>query len=270
MKIIVCIKQVPSSSEVTVDPVTNNLIREKAGTMMNPSDLNALEAALQLKEQILSDKSAKGDCKITAITMGPPDAQEVLRTAMAMGVDEACLLTDRYFGGSDTIATSQVVAAGIRKYGEFDLIFAGAESSDGATGQVGPMVAERLSIPHISSVEEIKLEDQELILIRKFRQIRIKLKASLPALVTVGYGSNEPRLTTLRSNMAAKKKEITVFTNEELQLPLDRIGAAGSPTVVTESFRPQIINTCEFLSGDAREIAGKILALIEKERGDHT
>ncbi len=274
MRIIVCIKQVPSSSEVTVDPVTNNLIREKSGTMMNPSDLNALEAALQLREQIQKNQGQNGGeehtCKIAAITMGPPGAQDVLRTALAMGVDEAYLLTDRMFGGSDTIATAQVVAAGIEKCGDFDLIIAGAESSDGATGQVGPMVAEQLSIPHISSVQEMEIQEKGLILVKKFRQSKVKLKTSFPALVTVGYGANEPRLTTLRSNMAAKKKQITVFTNEELQLSAAQAGAAGSTTVVTDSFRPQVVDTCELISGNAREIASQILALIEKERGDRT
>ncbi len=265
MRIVVCIKQVPSSGDVTVDPVTHNLVREKAGSMLNPSDYNAIEAALLLREQLSESGS---DCKVAAVTMGPPDAQEVLRTAMAMGADEACLLTDRQFAGGDTIATATVLAAGIEKYGAYDLIIAGAESSDGATGQVGPMVAERLSIPHIAMVQEMEAATDSLIAVKKMNGTRIKLKASMPALVTVRYGANEPRLATLRSRMAAKKKPIVTYTNEELGLPRSAIGAEGSPTVVTESFRPEIVNTCEFMTGNPKEIARQMLALIEKERGN--
>ena len=146
MKLAVCIKQVPSSSEVSVDPVTHNLIREKSGTMMNPSDLNALEMALGIKEE------NQGVCETAAITMGPPGAQEELRTAMAMGIDRGCLLTDRCLAGGDTIATARALAKGLSRLGTYDLILAGAESSDGATGQVGPMLAEAMGLPHVSSV----------------------------------------------------------------------------------------------------------------------
>ena len=150
MKLAVCIKQVPASSEVSVDPVTHNLIREKSGTMMNPSDLNALEMALGIKEE------NQGVCETAAITMGPPGAQEELRTAMAMGIDRGCLLTDRCLAGGDTIATARALAKGLSRLGTYDLILAGAESSDGATGQVGPMLAEAMGLPHVSSVQRIE------------------------------------------------------------------------------------------------------------------
>ena len=263
MKLAVCIKQVPSSSEVSVDPVTHNLIREKSGTMMNPSDLNALEMALGIKEE------NQGVCETAAITMGPPGAQEELRTAMAMGIDRGCLLTDRCLAGGDTIATARALAKGLSRLGTYDLILAGAESSDGATGQVGPMLAEAMGLPHVSSVQRIeKVSEGEIQVLKKFHQSAVRLRVKLPAVVTVVYGCNDPRLPPLRSKMAAKKKEIVVYTNEELQIPKELAGLQGSPTMVTESFLPERVQTENFLTGNAREIAQKILELVEKERGN--
>lgn len=265
MKLAVCIKQVPSSNEVAVDPVTHTLVREKSGTMINPSDLNALEMALEIRENLTEGE----DCGITAVTMGPASAQEELRGAVAMGADEGCLLTDRSFAGGDTIATARVLAEGIRKLKDVDLILAGAESSDGATGQVGPMLAEALGIPHVSSVQKIeKICGKEAIVQKKFHQSAVRIQVKLPAVMTVVYGCNEPRLATLRSRMAAKKKELMIYTNEQLEIPENETGLLGSATVVTDSFQPERTGNGNLLSGSPSEIAGMILDLVEKERGN--
>lgn len=263
MKIAVCIKQVPSSSDVMVDPVTHTLKREKAGTTMNPSDLNVLEAALCVKE----NWECPVPCEITAITMGPPSAQEELRTAIAMGADEGCLLTDRALAGGDTIATARALAEGIRKIGPVDLILAGSESSDGATGQVGPMVAEALGLPHVTMVQKIeRISEREVEVVKRFHHSEVRVSIKLPAVFTFVYGCNDPRLPTLRSKMAAKKKELSVLTNEELGIPRQEAGLEGSPTVVMDSFLPETQKVGSFLTGDAREIAEKMLELIERER----
>lgn len=265
MRIAVCIKQVPASNEVAVDPETHTLIREKTGTTMNPSDFNALEMALEIKEKLGEEEP----CEIIAITMGPSSAEEELRTAIAMGVDEGCLLTDRCFAGGDTIATARTLAKGIEALGGVDLVIAGAESSDGATGQVGPMLAEAMGIPQAILVQRIEsVKKDEIEVVKKFRQASVRLKMRLPAVITTVYGSNEPRLTTLRSRMAAKKKELKIFTNGELKLDKNTVGLSGSPTVVTDSFQPEQTSTSHFLSGDGHEIAVQILELVEKERGN--
>lgn len=265
MRIAVCIKQVPASSEVAVDPVTHTLIREKSGTTMNPSDLNALEMALEIKEKL----EGMEPCEIVAVTMGPSSAEEELRTAIAMGVDEGCLLTDRCLAGGDTIATSRTLARGIEILGSVDLILTGAESSDGATGQVGPMLAEALKFPHAIFVQRVeKVNKDEIEVVKKFRQSLVRLKIKLPAVITTVYGCNEPRLATLRSRMAAKKKELKVFTNVDLKLDEHTVGLSGSPTVVTDSFLPEYQPTSHFLKGDSQEVARQILELIEKERGN--
>jgi electron transfer flavoprotein beta subunit len=246
-----------------MDPLTHHLVRATDGNMINPADLNALEAALLIKDAAASSGDA---CTVTTLSMGPPDAEESLYETMAIGADEACLLTDRAFAGSDTIATTRVLAAGIRHLGQWDLILTGAESADGATGQIGPMLAEALAVPHVTNVREIEGDAESGLIVRKkFQRAEIRLHAACPAVLSLGYGCNEPRLPTLRSKIAAKKKPLRVLTNAELLLQQDGIGAMGSPTEVEDVFLAEGAGCCTWLTGSAADVAGQMLTLIKKE-----
>lgn len=261
MNIAICIKHVPVSNDVSVDPVTHALIRENTEGMVNPADLNAIEEAVAIKE--------KTGAKLVVFTMGPREAEKSLRTAISMGCDEAVLVTDRLFAGADTVATSRVLASALKYYGHFDLILAGAQTSDGATGQVGPMLAAQLDIPHISDAQSVSLDEEggRVTAEKKYMGNVARLCTVTPALVTMSFGCNTPRFPTLRSQLAANKKEIVSYGNGELGLPANCVGLAGSPTEVIDSFQPERGKRAEMLSGDAREIAVKLLSLIEKEKG---
>ncbi|MEG2935572.1 MAG: electron transfer flavoprotein subunit beta/FixA family protein [Clostridium sp.] len=262
MNIAVLIKQVPVSNNVSVDPETHALVRGTSEGMINPADLNALEEAIKLKE--------KTDGEVVVFTMGPPDAEKSLRDAMAMGCDKSCLITDRVFAGGDTIATAKVIVNAIKKYGNFDLLLCGALSSDGATGQVGSMVAEYLGIPHLAEVQGISydVEKGEVVeALKKYQGAVVKLQCELPALATVCFGCNEPRLATLRTKRAAKSKPMEVYTNLELNMEGKDAGLAGSPTIVTDSFAPEQTKKAKLLQGTPEEMAKKILELIEIEKG---
>lgn len=262
MNIAVLIKQVPVSNDVSVNPETHALVRGSSEGMINPADLNAIEAAMILKEQT--------DGKVVVFTMGPGEAEKSLRDAMAMGCDESCLISDRCFGGADTIATAKTLAAGIKNYGEFDLILSGALSADGATGQVGAMVAEYLDIPHVAEIHSVKYEQSMPDVVevtKKYQGNKVRISCELPALCTVSFGCNEPRLATLRSKRAAKNKPLVVYTNEELKLDSEDIGYTGSPTIVIDSFAPENKRRAEILEGTPEELAQKIYDLIKEEKG---
>ncbi len=182
MDIAVLIKQVPVSNDVSVDPETHALIRSSSEGMINPADLNAIEAAMVLKEQTGG--------KVAVFTMGPTDAEKALRDAMALGCDESCLITDRCLAGGDTIATAKVLARSIEKYGKFDLILSGALSADGATGQVGAMVAEYMGIPHVAEIQGLSYDEDDkdcITAVKKYQGMEWKIKAALPALVSVCF-----------------------------------------------------------------------------------
>lgn len=262
MDIAVLIKQVPVSNNVSVDPETHALIRGSAEGMINPADLNAIEDAMVLKEQT--------DGKVVVFTMGPPDAEKSLREAMALGCDESCLITDRAVAGGDTIATAKVLAEAIKKYGHFDLILSGALSADGATGQVGAMVAEFLDIPHVAEIQSIHYEDaaaDQIEVVKKVYGERFRVRCALPAVVSVNFGTNVPRLATLRSTRAAKKKPLTVYTNADLMIPEDQVGIAGSPTEVIDSFEPKDARMAQMLEGTPEELAVKLKNMIDEEKG---
>lgn len=261
MNIAVLIKQVPVSNNVSVDPETHALVRASMEGMLNPADLNAIEAAMVLKEQTGG--------KVVAFTMGPEEAEKSLRDAMALGCEEGVLISDRCFGGADTLATAKPLARAIRKYGPFQLILGGALSSDGATGQVGAMVAEYLGIPHISEVSAIEYGDGEEGIrgIKQYQGEEVTLEAQLPALMTVCFGCNEPRLATLRTKRKAKEKPLTVYTNGELEFAEEEIGLQGSPTLVADSFVPQRARKAVMLKGTPEEMAAKIREWIEIEKG---
>lgn len=261
MNIAVLIKQVPASNDVSVDPVTHCLIRENVEMTVNPSDLNAVTAAIRLKEA--------ADGKVTVFTMGPGTAKKALQTTLAMGADEAWLITDRCFGGGDTLCTARVLAAAIRHTGTYDLVLAGDVSSDGATGQVGAMVAELLGLPCASDARRIDLEGDKLTVLRNWKSQKVRVRIALPCMVTVGLGSNTPILPTLRSQMKANRVEIPELTNAELGLDPATIGKQGTKSIVTDTYaRESEQSAAVMLSSDAAEAAKEIKSLLEGLRDE--
>ena len=228
MHIVVCIKQVPDTTEVRIDPVTKTLIREGVPSIINPDDKAGLEAAIRLKEEI--------GAHVTAVSMGPPQADLALREALAMGADEAILVTDRAFGGADTLATSTTLAAAIKKL-DYDLIITGRQAIDGDTAQVGPEIAEHLGLPNISYAEEIKIDGDYIIVKRQYEDRYQILKAKLPILITALAELNVPRYMTPGGIFDAfREKKVTVWTVKDLDVDLNDIGLKGSPTKVKKSF----------------------------------
>jgi len=227
MKIIVCIKQVPNTNEVKLDQKTGTLIREGVPSIINPDDKAGLEAALKLKDQF--------GAHVTVLTMGPPQADVALREALAMGVDEAILVSDRAFGGADTWATSSTLAAAIEKM-EYDLIVTGRQAIDGDTAQVGPQIAEHLDVPNISYAEEIEVKDGFIIVKRQYEDRYHMIRAKLPCLITALSELGEPRYMTPSGIFDAWKREIPVWGRKDLTIDDSNIGLNGSPTRVKKSF----------------------------------
>jgi len=258
MNIAVLIKQVPASNDVAVDPVTHRLIRENTEMTVNPSDLNALTAAIALKQQT--------NGRVTVFTMGPPDAKKALHTALAMGADNAWLLTDRCFGGGDTLGTAKVLVAALRHTGSYDLVMAGDASADGATGQVGPMVAELLGIPCAADSRRIELSDGAISVLRQWKGQKVRVRMALPCMVTVGLGSNQPILPTIRSQMKANKVDVPALTNADLKLDTAVIGVPGVKSLVTDTYaRAGGLRRAAMLTGSAEEIARQIKQLMDEE-----
>lgn len=233
MKIIVCIKQVPDTTEVKLDPETNRLIRTGIPSIINPDDKSALEAALRLKE-------SNPGSTITVLSMGPPQADIALREALAMGADEAILVSDRAFGGADTWATSSTIAGAIKKL-DYDVIIAGRQAIDGDTAQVGPQIAEHLGIPQVSYCEDIKAEGNHFIVRRQFEDRYHILEVPSPCLFTTLNEAIEPRYMSVGGIYEAYQKEIKTWGLTDLEDTLDvaNIGLKGSPTKVKKSFTKQ-------------------------------
>jgi electron transfer flavoprotein beta subunit len=228
VNIVVCIKQVPDTTEVRLDPKTNTLIRDGVPSIINPDDKAGLEAAIRLKDEI--------GAHVTVVSMGPPQADLALREALAMGADEAILVTDRAFGGADTWATSTTLAAALNNL-EYDLIITGRQAIDGDTAQVGPQIAEHLNLPNISYAEEIKIEDNYIIVKRQYEDRYHTIKAKMPILITALAELNKPRYMTPGGIFDAfREKQVKVWTLKDLTVDLDNIGLKGSPTKVKKSF----------------------------------
>ena len=234
MKIVVCAKQVPDTTEVKLDPKTNTLIRDGVPSIINPDDKAGIEAALQLKEKVGGT--------VTVISMGPPQADAALREALAMGCDEAILVTDRAFGGADTWATSSTIAAALKKIG-YDLVITGRQAIDGDTAQVGPQIAEHLGIPQVSYAEEIiSIDDKQVVVKRQFEDRYHVIEVKTPCLITALAELATPRYMTVHGIFDAyREKEVKVWTLEELKDTVDmaNIGLKGSPTNVKQSFTKQ-------------------------------
>lgn len=230
MKIVVCIKQVPDTTEVRIDPVTNTLIRDGVPSIINPDDMNGIEAALELKE-------ANPGSEITLVCMGPPQADVALREALAMGCDKAILITDRAFGGSDTWATSNIIASAIAEL-EYDIIFCGRQAIDGDTAQVGPQIAECLDIPQVSYVAGIKQDGNKLTVQRNMEHGHQVVEVEMPCLLTCIKELNEPRPAHLGGIFDAYQKEIELWSNDKLNIDASLIGLKSSPTKVNRTFTP--------------------------------
>ena len=247
MNIIVCIKQVPDTTEVRLDPVTGTLIRDGVPSIINPDDKSGLEAALRLKD--------KYGARVIVISMGPLQADLALREALAMGADEACLVTDRAFGGADTWATSSTLASAIRNY-EYDLIITGRQAIDGDTAQVGPQIAEHLDIVNISYAEELELEGEYIKVKRQYEDRYHIIRAKLPCLITALAELNEPRYMTPGGIFEAyREREIKVMTRPDLDVEDCNIGLKGSATRVFKSFTKAVKGKGVVISLDPQESA---------------
>lgn len=232
MKFLVCIKQVVDTSKMEVDPTTGRLKRNNANSIMNPVDLNALEAALALRDQVGGT--------VDVITMGPPQAEAVLRDATSMGADRAFLVTDRAFGGADTLATSYTLAAAIKKIGMADIIFCGVESIDSNTAQIGPEIAATLGLPDVSAISSILLESKDSVTVTRQNGTGAEvLELKLPAVITTTAELNKPRYPSIKGLLHKDEVEIISVTSPDLPVEEHRIGAKGSPTQV-KKVRPVI------------------------------
>jgi len=252
MNTIVCIKQVPDTSEVKIDPVTKNLVREGVKSIINPFDMYAIEEGVRLKE--------KYGGKTTVITMGPPQAEEALREAISLGCDEAILISDRAFAGSDTLATSYTLATAVKKIKEFDIVICGKQAVDGDTAQVGPGMAAHLDIPQVTYVKKIgEPEGKKIICERVTEEGYEVVQTQLPCLVTVVKEINEPRIPSLKGKMKAKKASVAVWKAEDLNAEEARLGLTGSPTEVWKIFTPPPRPKGEMLEGEPQNIADKLV-----------
>ncbi|MFH0840253.1 MAG: electron transfer flavoprotein subunit beta/FixA family protein [Candidatus Omnitrophota bacterium] len=258
MNIIVCIKQVPDTTDVKIDPATNTLIREGVASIINPFDTYAIEEAVRLKE--------KFGGKVIVLTMGPPQAQQALREAISLGADEAILLSDRAFAGSDTLATSYALASGIKKIGSFDIILCGKQASDGDTAQVGTGISTHLDIPQVTYVKKIEeITNGKARVERMVEEGYEIIEIPLPCLMTVVKEINEPRLPSLKGKMKANKAEITTWTSQDLGLEPSRVGLNGSPTKVVKIFTPPARAGGQMLDGEPNEVANKLVELLKND-----
>lgn len=259
MRIVVCIKQVPDTAEVRLDPKTNTLIRDGVPSIINHDDKTGLELALQLREKVGG--------MVTVVCMGPPQADIALREALAMGCDEAVLVSDRKFGGSDTYATAMILGAALRKIG-YDLVITGRQAIDGDTAQVGPQVAEQLGIPQVSYAEDVDIQGDTITVKRQFEDQYYILNVKAPCLITTLSEMAEPRYMSVGGIVDAYQTAIKVMSYSDLEdgLNPDWIGLTGSPTNVRQSFTKQPKASGTILSGlSADEAVEAILSkLIER------
>lgn len=254
MKTVVCTKQVPDTTDVRINPDTGTLIREGVESITNPFDEFAIEEALLTRE--------KYDGEVHVITMGPPQAIEVLRNAMAMGVDQTYLLTDEAFAGADTLATAYTLAKAIEKIGDVDLVICGKQAIDGDTAQVGPGIATRLNIPqltYVSKVREMDPEKRRIVVERMIEDGKEVVESSLPALMTVVKDINEPRLPSLLGIKKAARAEIPTWTAADLNVEPDSVGLEGSPTYVMRVFTPEQRGGGEILQGEIPEVVSQLI-----------
>jgi electron transfer flavoprotein beta subunit len=257
MNIIVCLKQVPGTTEVKIDPKTNTLIRQGIKAIINPFDSYALEEGVRLKERFGG--------KVTAISMGPPQAADMLRDAISVGADEAILLSDIVFAGSDTLATSATLGKAIEKIKIYDLISCGRQTLDGDTGQVGPELAENLGIPFIAYVSKIEeIANSKIRVQRMVEDGYETIEASLPTVITVVKEICVPRMPSLRGLSKSKTAQIPVWTAKDIEVDSNTIGQAGSGTWVIKVFYPQRIQTAEMIKGEPVEQVNTLIGKLRE------
>lgn len=256
MHIIVCIKQVPDTANVKIDPKTNTLIREGVVSIINPFDMYAIEESIRLKEKLGG--------KVTAITMGPPQAENALREAISMGVDAGILVSDRAFAGSDTWATSYTLSLALKKIGDYGVILCGKQASDGDTAQVGPGIAAHLDLPQITYVRKIEeISAEHLIGERLLEEGTEVIRVPVPCVLTVVKEINEPRLPSLRGKLAAKKAQITHWKADDLKGEKANFGLDGSPTKVVKIFTPPARQGGQIFKGEPEEIVVPVVAKLK-------
>ncbi|MFC2012823.1 electron transfer flavoprotein subunit beta/FixA family protein [Chloroflexota bacterium] len=256
MNIVVCVKQVPGTTQVEIDPETNTLVRKGIESIINPFDTYALEEGVRLKERY--------EGKVTVITMGPPQAEQAMREAISLGADEAVLLSDRAFAGSDTLATAGTLARALEKLKPYDLVICGRQTLDGDTGQVGPELAQMLDIPFIAYVSKVEEIDGSRIQVRRMIEDGYEvMETVLPAVITVVKEINVPRLPSLRGMARSKSAPVPVWSIGELDIDESRVGLAGSATKVVKVFVPQRVRQSEMLQGDP---AAQVDTLVDKLR----
>ena len=257
MNIIVCIKQVPDTTDVKIDPKTGTLIREGVPSIVNPDDKHAVEEALRLKE--------KFGGKVTALCMGPPQADDALREVSAMGVDDLILLSDRAFAGADTWATSYTLGEAIKKI-DYDLVICGREAIDGDTAQIGPQLAEHLNLPQITYVKNVEVGDGKIICERALEDGYERVEAGLPALITVISDLNKPRYPSVGGIVSAyREKEVKVWGATDINADPKCLGLEGSPTEVRKTFAPEPKGEGEILEGSTEDVAKQLVTkLVDK------
>lgn len=256
MNIVVCVKQVPDTTVVKIDPKTGTLIRDGVPSIINPEDKHALEAALQLKE-------AHGG-KVTVVSMGLPMAKAALREALCMGADEAILLTDRALGGADTLATSKALAGVIKKL-DYDIVFAGRQAIDGDTAQVGPEIAEHLNIPQVTYVQDVKVEGDSLIVNRALEDGHQIVEVKTPCLLTAIETLNEPRYMNVSNIFATNDNDIKVMSADDIDVDKSELGLKGSPTKVKKSMTKEVKGAGELVKEGPKEAAAYVLGKLKEK-----
>lgn len=256
MNIVVCLKQVPDTTVVKIDPKTGTLIRDGVPSIINPEDKHALEEALKIKETT--------GATVTVISMGPPQAQNALREALCMGADEAILITDRAFAGADTLATSKALAGALKKI-EYDIIFAGRQAIDGDTAQVGPEIAEHLNIAQVTYVQSVKIEEDGLLINRALEDGYELIKVKTPVLLTAIKELNEPRYMNVKYIFEKANKDITIWSADDIGVDKAELGLKGSPTKVKKSMTKELKGAGELVQETPAEAAKYVLAKL-KER----
>lgn len=256
MNIVICLKQVPDTTEVKIDPIKGTLIREGVPSIINPDDKNALEEALAIKD--------KTGANITVISMGPPQAEDALREALAMGADEAILITDRAFAGADTLATSNALAGAIRKL-DYDIIFAGRQAIDGDTAQVGPEIAEHLGIPQITYVQKVDIDGNTVTVERAWEDGYEVIEVKTPVLLTAIKELNEPRYMHMANIFEAFKKEIKIWSAKDIDVDRALLGLTGSPTWVKKSMANTSKKKSELINLSPKEAAAYAVSKLKEK-----
>jgi electron transfer flavoprotein beta subunit len=256
MNIIVCIKQVPNTTDVKIDPITNTLVREGVESVINPFDAYAIEEGVRLKERFGG--------KVTVVTMGPPQADKALREAISLGCDEAVLISDRKFAGSDTWATSYTLSCAIKKLGAFDVILCGKQASDGDTAQVGPGISTHLDIPQVTYVKKIEeIKDGKARVERMMEEGYDVVETPLPCLFTVVKEINTPRLPSLKGMMKSKSAKIATWSAGDIGADPKNIGLDGSPTRVVKIFTPPPRKGGQILKGETTDVTKEVVELLK-------